>query len=164
MKLRIDWSQFATPEFVIGTVLSGLVLGIAATYIVRGLDRIAARWSAEARERSTRLLDQRSRYIALGKGNVAGYAALASEAARLRARSVRRFLSLLAIASVLILVWMFGDLKPGWRGWLGATAVLLLCIQGLVSWILTLADDHSSRIVESALQEIREDSQVPLKS
>ena len=139
--MSTNWSKFMTPEFGIGVLLSGLLLNVVGTYVVRGLDRFRSGWTEQARSQRERLRLRREAYTTFARTSPAAYAALAAEAARLRARSVRYLLMMVVMIAILLLIYATGDLGQGWRRIAGALGLVGLALVAMVSWILTIEDD-----------------------
>jgi hypothetical protein len=103
--MRNDWSYVWTLQFLVGTLVVGLLLNVLGTYVVRALDSVKKRLPAYFRrvreEESVRI----QTLSTAATSDSALHAALAAEAGRLRLHQLLGFfIAFVCIATLALLV------------------------------------------------------------
>jgi hypothetical protein len=153
--MSIDWSFVLTPEFVIGTVIAGLLLNIFASYAVRLIDRLWTGATATSRKVTAELAERRHNLTERGKDDFTFYLALIAEAGLLRIRAMRRFLNMAGFTFVMSTLWLFREETPGIPGFLAAFGIVASVVFILVNWTGIANDDRSVGSLETVLRDIR---------
>ncbi len=156
-----DWSFVLTPQFLVGTLIAGLLLNVLAAYVVRTIDRIRIALPTSYRRARAEESARIETLTAAATSDNALYAALAAEASRLRLRQLLRlFIAFVCIYPVVFLVAL-GEVRPGMAlpGF-----VLVVFLLGVAGVQYSLAIDISSRTrrLDIALNAAHRNRKLPI--
>ena len=156
-----DWSFVLTPQFLVGTVIAGLLLNIVAAYVVRGIDLIRVALPASYRRARSEELVRIEALTAAATSDNALYAALSAEASRLRLRQLLGFfIAFICIYTLLFLVAL-GELKPG-IGLPGLLLVTFLVGMTVAQYSLALGIGPRIRRLDIALNAAQRNRNLPI--
>jgi hypothetical protein len=157
-----DWSFILTPQFLVGTMVAGLLLDVVGTYLVRWLDRIKDQISS-GREQALSEESQRvGRLTEAALSDTALYAALAAEGTRLRLDQLLKFLGAFFCIYPLIVVIQFGEAKPGLLGIAGRISLVAIVAFGLIQYVRGLRSVSRARRLDLALDVARRHHTLPI--
>jgi hypothetical protein len=129
-----DWSFVWTPEFLVGSLVAGLLLNVLGTYVVRAFDRVANRLPAYFRrvrqEEQTRI--QKLSTAASSDNSL--YAALAAEAARLRLHQLLRLFIAFVCFSLLLFLATIMSITPVTQ----ITVTVRVQVVGLIIFLVSI--------------------------
>jgi hypothetical protein len=149
-----DWSFVWTSQFLVGTVIAGLLLGVVSQYIVRALDHISEVLPASFRrareEESLRIQQLTNAAIS----DNALYAALVAEASRLRLHQLLSFFIAFVCHSTLLVVVTVSRVTPTAE----MTIILRLEILFLVIFLLPMGFFHYASGLENGKRARRLDT------
>jgi quinol-cytochrome oxidoreductase complex cytochrome b subunit len=156
-----DWSFVWTPQFLLGTVIAGLLLNIVAAYVVRAVDHVRKALPASYRrargEESARI----EQLASAATSDNALYAALAAEASRLRLHQLLHFFIAFVCVHTFLFLMAVGELKPG-VGVLGLLLIVFLIGLGFIQYCLGLDMGTRARRLDLALREVQRNRKLPV--
>jgi hypothetical protein len=123
-----DWGFVWTRQFVVGTLIAGLLLNVIGGYLIRALD-----WAGKALPASFRRAQEAEsarieQLTSAALSDHALYAALAAEACRLRLHQLIRFFIAFMCAVALAVVLVDSNQRPPADTWAVVKAVLLIVV------------------------------------
>jgi hypothetical protein len=155
--LNFVWS----PQFLVGTVIAGLLLNIVVAYVVRVVDNVRKALSASYRraqgEESVRIEELTT---AATSAN-ALYAALAAEASRLRLHQLLRFFIAFVCIYTIVFLVAFGEVKPG-ISVLGLLLIVFLIAMGVIQYSQGLDIGKRARRLDIALRAVQRNRKLPI--
>ena len=165
--MRDSWSVVWTPQFLVGTVIAGLLLNVLAAYVVRVVDRVRVHLPAYFRRaRDEEAARVQLLYAAAASDN-ALYAALAAEAGRLRLRQLLSFF--IAFVAIATLVFLLGVSEIAPIGRITAVAplqvafvIVLFVPLGLLQFIAGLEHSRRATRLDAALREVHRKRSLPI--
>src|SRR5262245_42114623 len=105
--MSINWGVFVTPEFLVGTLVVGLLLHVVGTYMVRSLDWVIKVLPASFRSAQEAESARIQKLTAAATSDHALYAALSADASRIRSHMLQHFFfSFVCFFTMLLLVWL----------------------------------------------------------
>lgn len=156
-----DWSFVWTPQFLVGTVIAGLLLNIVATYVVRAVDHVRkalpAAYQRARGEESVRI----EQLTTAATSDNALYAALAAEASRLRLHQLLRFFVVFVCIYTLVFLAAFGEVKPE-IGVLGLLFIAFLIVMAGIQYSLGLDIGKRARRLDIALRAVQRNRNLPI--
>jgi nucleoside recognition membrane protein YjiH len=160
-----DWSFVWTPEFLVGSLVAGLLLNVVGAYVVRAFDRVTNRLPAYFRrvrqEEQTRI----QKLSTAASSDNALYAALAAEAARLRSHQLLRFFIAFVCFTVLVVLSVSITSATQMTGAARVQVMLLvifLASLGLFSYFLGLESGRLARRLDIALRAVQRERGLPI--
>ena len=162
-----DWSFVWTPQFLVGSLVAGLLLNVVGTYVVRVFDRVANRLPAYFRQVRQEEVTRIQKLSTAASSDKALYAALAAEAARLRSHQILRFFiafacfSILSFLATIMSITAVTQMTASVR-----IQVMLLVIflgsLGFFSYILGLESGRLARRLDIALRAVQRERGLPI--
>jgi hypothetical protein len=160
-----DWSFVWTPEFLVGSLVAGLLLNVLGTYVVRAFDRVTNRLPVYFRrvrqEEQTRI----QKLSTAASSDNALYAALAAEAARLRSHQLLRFFIAFVCFSVLLVLFISltsaTQMTEATRVQVILLVVFLVSL-GFFSYGLGLESGRLARRLDIALRAVQRERGLPI--
>ena len=156
-----DWSFVWTPQFLVGTVIAGLLLNIVAAYVVRAVDHVRKALPASYRRARAEESVRIEQLTAAATSDNALYAALAAEASRLRLHQLLRFFIAFVCIYTLVFLVAFGEVTPG-IGVLGLLLIVFLIAMGVIQYSQGLDIGKRARRLDIALRAVQRNRKLPI--
>ena len=160
-----DWSFVWTPQFLVGSLVAGLLLNVVGTYVVRAFDRVANRLPAYFRQVRQEEQTRIQKLSTAASSDNALYAALAAEAARLRSHQLLRFFIAFVCFSVLVIVFISITSATQMTGAERVQIMLLvifLVSLGFFSYLFGLETGGRARRLDIALRAVQRERGLPI--
>jgi len=156
-----DLSFVWSPQFIVGTIIAGLLLNIFAVYLVRVIDHVRKALPAFYRrtrgEESARIEELT---IAATSDN-ALYAALAAEATRLRLHQLLRFFIAFVCIYTFVFLVTIGEVKPG-INIPGILLIIFLLAMGVIQYSQGVDFSKRARRLDIALRAVQRNRKLPI--
>jgi hypothetical protein len=162
-----DRSFVWTLQFLVGTVIAGLLLNIVAAYMVRAVDHVRKALPASYRrvrgEESVRI----ERLIAAATSDNALYAALAAEASRLRLHQLLSFFIAFVCISTLLFLVAVSQVTPAVRMTTSVRVqagflIIFLVSMGAFHYASGLENGRRARRLGIALRAVQRNRTLPI--
>lgn len=106
-----DWRFVWTPEFLVGSIVAGLLLNVVAAYVVRAVDHVMKWLPASYRRNRDAESARIEKLTSAATSDNAVYAALAAEASRLRLHQLLRFFIAFICIYTFVFLVAYDDVK-----------------------------------------------------
>jgi hypothetical protein len=162
-----NWRFVWTPQFLVGTVIAGLLLNVVAAYVVRAVDRLRKALPASyrrARDEESLRIEQ---LTAAATSDNALYAALAAEASRLRLHQLLGFFIAFVCTFTLLVLVTVSQLTPAAQMTRPARVQAVLLVIFLVSvgvfrYASGLDNGRRARRLDIALRAVQRSRALPI--
>jgi hypothetical protein len=156
------WSFVWTPEFLVGTLVVGLLLNVLGAYVVRTLDRVRTRLTGYLRGVLGKEAARTDQLAAAAASDNAVWAALAAEASRLRLHQLLRFSIAFAFIGAFLLLYGRGELIPSASNLFVRSAVVGFVAFGLIQYVKGLEFGTRARRLDIALAAAHRSRKLPV--
>lgn len=162
-----DWNFVWTPQFLVGTIIAGLLLNVVGVYVVRALDHVRKALPASFRRARQEESERIEKLVTAAMSDNALYAALAAEASRLRLHQLLGFFIAFVCFSILLGLIAFSQVAPAVKitttlrlqaGFL----IIFLVSLGAYHYISGLDNGRRARRLDIALRKVQHNLTLPI--
>lgn len=156
-----DWSFVWTPQFLVGTVVAGLMLNVVGAYVVRAFDYLGQELPARYRRAQSKESVHIEQLTTAATSDNALYAALAAEASRLRLHQLLHFFIAFVCINTFVFLAAVGEVKSG-IGVLGLLLIVFLVGIGTIQYSRGLEIGNHARRLDIALNAVQRNRKLPI--